>query len=82
MHSEDMRMEKLCGNPDLAKEPLRADCRRNLFIEDLDRDPPAMAKVPREIYTGHSTTDDLAFDAVMVRHGTRQTGDFISRAAC
>src|SRR2546428_14123420 len=61
---------------DLGEEPLGAEHRGQLGLEDLDRDLAVVFQVLREIPRGHPASPELALDAVAVgEDGGEAVGD-------
>ena len=75
---EDVGMDQLGGEPDLAVEALGPHQGAQLGAEDLERDEPAVAKIPGEIHHRHSAGAELALDIVAVLEGARQRTRHIS----
>jgi hypothetical protein len=61
-----VRMLQRRGELDLLQETLRPDDRRQLRMQHLDRDAPAMTKILGEIDRGHSAGTELAFESVAI----------------
>ena len=65
-------MLQVGGGLDLGQEPLRAEDRRELGPEHLERDLPVVPQVVREVDRGHAALPDLALEAVPVGERGRQ----------
>src|ERR1700674_3426683 len=63
------------GDADLLEKPLRADGRRELLTQHLDRDPATMPQVSREVHSSHATASDLALDLIAPRECGREPPD-------
>ena len=57
------------GEPDLALEPLRAERRGQLRMQDLEGDGAVVPNVPGEVDRGHAAAPELALEAVAVAQG-------------
>ena len=78
--------------PDLALEPLRAERRRELGMQDLERDQAVVLEVAREVDGGHPAAAELALEGVTVAkrvcerycclgHGRRASGGLPTECA-
>ena len=63
---EDVGMLQRRGDLDLAEEPLAAEHRRQLGLEQLDRDPPAVLQVLGEEHDRHPAVAELPLHAVPI----------------
>jgi hypothetical protein len=68
------------GESDFVEEPLGAEDRRQVRLEDLDRDLPLVAEVDREIYRGHSTGAELPLDSVSPTQCCGEAGALVAHA--
>ena len=66
-------MDEPGDDVDLAEEPLRAHRGGEGGVEDLDRDLPVVAKVPRQADHGHSTPFQLRHDLVPIGESALQS---------
>ena len=62
----DVRMLEIRRRPDLGEKSLRAERRREVGMQHLERDLPVVAYVLGEINGGHSATPELAVNAVAI----------------
>jgi hypothetical protein len=62
---------------DLGQEPLGSDDRRELGLQDLDRDLALMPEIVGQVDRGHASGAELTLDAVPALEGGVQTGDGI-----
>src|SRR5262249_43631524 len=63
---EQIRVLEICGDLDLAQEPLDAEDGAELRVEYLERDLAVVPQVPREIHGGHATGADLTLHGVAI----------------
>ena len=77
------------GDFDLAQEPPGAECRRELRVQNLDRDRPMVLQVLREEHRRHTPPTQLTLDRVAVSEsgterleqiGHRMSGPSLQRA--
>lgn len=59
-------MLKPRGRPDLAQKPLAAQCRAEVWVQDLDGDVTTVSQVVGEEHGRHAAGAKLAIDAVAV----------------
>src|SRR5439155_26556172 len=64
---------------DLAQEPIGSDRRRDVAVEDLDRDLPAMLEVVREEDRRHSAAPQLAVEAIALGQSPREVFGSVGR---
>ncbi len=69
---QDVGMLESRRKPDLALEALRAEHRRDLGVQDLERHRAVMPKVAREKYRGHAAATELALDRIAASQGAFQ----------
>ena len=72
---QDVRVLEVRGELDLGEEPLGADHGGELGPQDLERDPPVVSEVCREIDHGHAAGADLAVEPVAVFESGLETAD-------
>ena len=63
---DDVRVIEAGDDLDLAQEALATDRRRDLRLQDFDRDAPPVLDVVGEIHGGHAAGADLGVDAVAI----------------
>ena len=59
-------MLQVGGELDLGQESLGADDGRQLRAQQLERDPPVVPKILRQVHRRHPACADLTFDPVAV----------------
>ena len=64
VHAQDVRMLQIGGELDLLLEPVRAECRAEVRVEDFERDRPVVVRVDREVDRRHAAVPELALDTV------------------
>ena len=62
-------MAELRGESDLEEKPLRTKARRQFWVQHLERDPPLVLQILRQVDGGHPTASELALDRVAVGQG-------------
>jgi hypothetical protein len=61
---QDVGVLQLCGDPDLAQEPLGAEGRGQFGVQDLEGDGTIVPDVVRQEDRGHPAATELALDRV------------------
>ncbi len=69
---EDVRVLEIGGGLDLGEEPLGADDRGQLRVEDFDGDLAVVLQVLREVHGGHAALTQLPLDPIAVGEGGGQ----------
>jgi hypothetical protein len=80
-HRQHMRMLQPGRGPDLPLEPLRAERRREVRMEHLERDRPVVPEVAGEPDGGHAAAAQLALELVSVPQPFAQCGDRVGHDA-
>ncbi len=70
---EDVRVLQRRRDTDLLEEPLRADGRRELLAQHLDRDAAVVLHVACEVHGGHAAAAELALDLVAAFERLRES---------
>jgi hypothetical protein len=63
-NGQDVWVLESCGESNLAKEALRAECGSELGAQNLQGDWSIVAKIVRQIHRGHATAPELALERV------------------
>jgi hypothetical protein len=66
---------------DLALESLRAECRGEVGVQDLERHRPVTLFVNREIHRRHAATAELSVDAVLSGETLTKAFDGVGHSA-
>src|SRR5207248_2547273 len=72
VQGQDVGVLQPGGDLDLAQEPLGAEGRREVRVQDLDRDRPMVLQVLREEHRRHAPATQLPLDRVAVGDGLTQ----------
>ena len=67
------------GELDLAEEAVGAERRRQLGVNDLERDRPLLPEVLSQVDRGHPAATDLALDAKAVGQGSLKSSGGIGQ---
>ncbi len=68
-------MLQVCRGRDLGEKAVRAEDRREIRLEDLDRDPALVPNVPSQIYGRHRARTDLMDQRVAIPQRGAEAGE-------
>ena len=66
MHRYDVRVGQARDCFDLLKKSFGAERRRDVRVQDLDRDASVVPRVTRAVYSSHPTSTNLELDGIAV----------------
>jgi hypothetical protein len=75
MDRQDVRMVELGCDPNLSKETLRAERRRDFGGQNLQRDRTVVFPVLSQVDRAHAAATELALDQVTAPEGRGKSGE-------